>query len=348
MAALLSSASSGCSTPAAASRDNNSLADIARGTSLLVEPGTLDVQNVHAPAVLVVATWLDRFGKLSHSECSGVLIHPRVVVTAGHCVCVFRTPTPEDKPSEKPVARKAVLTRTSELQDVDITGVLDKRSSCAQKASALTVVYGPGADGGRPTVESADLHGRVLPHPEMELIAGTKAGQTRVFWNNADLAAIVLDEPVPPEVNPAALPDSEVKMGDDLVMVGYGTAEPTDYAVRQSGETEVTKMFRLQTGSVLFGMVASPMPDGGVSPVARHGDSGGGCVRKENPNVLLGVITMQMQMEGEPQMTLFTSTFSQKRWLKEIIRQADLAAGTGGGVPHSDAGSTPSPPPVAR
>ena len=348
VAAILSSAATGCSAPQAASRESPSLTDVARSSSFLVDPGTLDVENVYLPAVLVLATIVDSSGKLYPSACSGVFVHPRVVITAGHCLCLVHPPTPQDERRPEKPAKGEVVTRAHELQGAAVTGILDKRSSCAQLANVFTLAYHSGTDGGSPTVERDQYSGHVQIHPEIELISGKAEGQTKVRWNNADLAAIVLDQPVPPGIEPLALPGSEVEVGDDLVMVGYGTVEPMKRAMRQSGVTEVMRVLELETGSVLFGAKVAPGDGQDVVPVARRGDSGGACVLKKHPNVLLGIITMQTEMPDGTQMVLFTSTFSQKHWLEDTIRQADLALDGGVAVPRSDAGSTPSPRPAAR
>lgn len=332
---LLSAASAGCFASTGSSREVTSPEDVARGASFLVGPATVDAQNVYLPAVLVLTTTFDLTGDVRTMKCSGVLIHPRVVVTAGHCVCLYREPTsadnlPTDRSPEADAG--AVVTRARGLAGITVTDIIDSHSSCETTALVATLVYGkPGEEPQR-----GKHFGTVVVHPEIELIAGAAQGQSSVVWNHADLAVVLLNEPVPLKFEPLTLATSEVELGDALVMIGYGPAGTEDpYGTRRFGENAVTEIRRYQTGNVIFGAAAPPGPDGGVPALARPGDSGGACVRKKKPNELLGIVTTWERTGTGGETSNFTSIVPHREWLLQFIRRAG---------PAPDAGVAPPPP----
>ena len=148
---LLLVVSAGCSTSTGSSRDIDPRGAFAGDASLLVGPGTLDVENVHLPAVMVSAGIPDPEGGMTVRPCSGVLIHPRVAVTAGHCVCLSRSPLPRDKRPRKesatPPTATPALTRAHALEGVLITNITDTGSSCARVATVTALHYEPSKKG---------------------------------------------------------------------------------------------------------------------------------------------------------------------------------------------------------
>lgn len=354
-AALLFTASASCSVSTASSREvdpHDGFGGIAR---LLVEPGTQDVNNVFLPAVRIYIEIPDLPGQISPRNCSGTLVHPRVVVTAGHCVCLPRIPDPEEEVrlrKSRKSARRGVLTRAQMLRGASITGIIDKRSPCAQVSLVTAFVYPKPGEAPRPPTQRP---GRVLIHPEIELIEAAKKGRTGLFWNNADLAVIVFDDPMPSNFKPVLLSDSEAKVGDPLVMAGYAQRDPNEKStLRRFGDNEVTRRIPLETGNMLFSAAAPPGPKYGAPAHAEHGDSGGACVRKDDPNVLMGIITMEVETDTGAKASCFTSLFPHRRWLLEVMQRVDDAADAGVRVPGpdsgvnvlgTDAGRAPPPPP---
>lgn len=337
LVALVFAASAGCFAPAGFSREVKSPRDVPRGTFPLVGPATVDAENVYLPAVLVVTPIFDSTGNVKTMTCSGALVDPRTVVTAGHCVCLFRSPTSSDNlPADKSPESDAgvVVTRARALKGVTVTEILDKRSSCGMFPLVSTLVYGePGEEPRR-----GQYSGKVELHPEIEMIAGAVQGQSSVVWNHADLAVVRLNESVSEEVEPLRLASSEVELGDAVVMIGYGPAGPEDpYGTRRFGESVVTEIRRDKTGNVVFGAAAPPgRPDGGVPALARPGDSGGACVRKKSPNELIGIITTWARTEAIGETSEFTSIIPYREWLLQFTRRAGPAPDAGVAPPRPE------------
>jgi hypothetical protein len=315
-------------------------------------PASLDVKNVYVPAVMVSASVADvrKGGPLGN--CSGVLIDSRIVVTAAHCFCRSRALAPQD---ELPPAKSrmplglTVLTRASALQDAIVTEITDKRS-CAQRADVSTLVCEPPTvPGAPPTTRGADWAGRVFIHPDFEMIVVSKQGRKEIAWNNADVAVVLLDAPVLMDFRPVVLSDSEAKVGDALVMAGYGLGEDNSkkYGARQFGADRVTRLLNLETGSVVL-VADSPAPEDKAVANADQGDSGGPAVRKDNPNILVGIISMGANTAGGAKVSMFTSVYPHVQWLSEFIRQVKSAPDAGVTVPDAGAGEAPRPPPGLR
>jgi hypothetical protein len=218
----------------------------------------------------------------------------------------------------------AGTTHPRALDEIVLTQISDGSSSCAESSYVTTLVYGKPGD--RSPWTPGSYLGRVVIHTEFELFVGTKNGNPSVLRNRADLAALRLPESVP--FPPIRMPSSEVKVGDALVMSGFGPTKDSsrdDAGPRRVGGNVMTRFFRFGNGSLLIAAGDQPMPDGGVPAHTRKTDSGGPLVRKDAPNVLVGICTMGGTLSDGSEISYFTSAFEYVGWIRERIEQGPPA-----------------------
>ncbi|WP_224371985.1 trypsin-like serine protease [Hyalangium versicolor] len=324
----------GCaSTP---SKVSDPSAELFPPGEMLVAPGTPDLENIHLPSVMVSASIVTERGRLARKSCSGVIVHPRLVFTAGHCVCAARTTKAEDRlthftgmeptgPTRADRVVKHVVSRGSALEDVSLTSIIDAKSPCAETVTVTTVRYLSTPTGSSSRPEIRDHVGEVVIHPALEMISGRRGQAQGVVWSHADLAAIFLKEPLEDTLPRLSLTETEVRVGQAVTMVGYGTgndASPS-FGVRHFGNNRVTQLIYLETGSTAFRTEEQQLLDGEVASHAQGGDSGGACVRSSNKHELIGITSIGAQKPTGERMSIFTSVYSHRGWLLQMIKQAD-------------------------
>jgi len=160
---------------------------------ILDAAGTPDSKNRYLSTV-VVSLHKPKEG----AECSGVIIGPRNVLTAAHCVC---------KPPKSPSGRGVP------------TAMVD-HTQCSEQAYASTVRFSSthSAD----SVELRTYHGSVHPHPEFKMLVD---GDGYIVSVTADLAVVMLQKALEEKLPELRLGEDEIQSHEVLVMAGYGHGE---------------------------------------------------------------------------------------------------------------------------
>jgi hypothetical protein len=253
-------------------------------TSLFLSAGKADFENRY-PSTVMITTGDVREG----GRCSGILIAPRIVLTAGSCVCVrgrALTPGDEDK-------------------------TLIAASACAERAHAMTVVYVKVYHALLADMEVHSYGGVVRAHPELRLLLDA---QGSVVSSRADLAVILLDTTL--STNPPAtqLTGSEAEPGEFLVVAGYGYSTHTGQiqGLRYSRMNKVTSVPASPGGRILYEQ---------QGPYVYDGFQGGPCFRENKQGRwLIGIASI-----GTSNELACTSTFFYQDWLRAELQHASEA-----------------------
>lgn len=263
-----------------------------------VANGNKDEDDRYASAVMVAVSGIP--------ECSGVIIHRRLVLTAGHCVCQGRedknTITLDSSACEKTATIIAVAYSTRDRRPYFKTysGVVRVHPGFKAVLQKKKLLVPPGA-----VVNSAVLEGGVR-----YVIVNT------VAESRADLATISLDDDVESRFPITPLAKTTIQAKHPVVVVGYGADTVKDGIVDLT-QTEVTRRFGknviAQRSGEMF-IIESP------GPLALPGDSGGPCFRDDAKGISLVGINSR---SAPGRKATFTSTYSYLSWLDEELKQAD-------------------------
>jgi hypothetical protein len=250
--------------------------------SLLAHAGTLDRANQYVSTVMVTLQ-----GPGMDGGCSGVLLHPRLALTAAHCVCP---------------RREAVFQQGEGGPFIDGT-------ACAGRASVTSVSYETSENPERPTLRIRSYEGQVRPHPRFQLLLDA-SGVTRT--SSADLSVILLDQPVELPLTSVRLADSEVQVQESLVMAGYGHDRivGSRHGARYSRKNQVTRAPTSAEGRALYAQQGAALYEG---------FDGGPCFRENGQGRWLVGISGLSTSEG----LSFTSTFLYRDWLRAELQRAE-------------------------
>jgi hypothetical protein len=278
-----------------------------------VYPGPLDFKNRYLSNVIILNT----NSADMPSGCSGVLTTPSTVITAAHCVCTKREFIPSDKEKVETQLKQAVPSGGKEKKQQatwkdNILGnarTIANGSSCLSRPKVLVISY----LGSPPLFVPAEYQTRdVHPHPRFLMLNGD--GDKGLF-READLAILRLETPVTETFRSIKLPRAEVRLNEDIVMVGYGLGETeypkTAFGFRHFGESKVTRIDRLASGGTRFSALGLSL-DGGTPSRIQAGDSGGGGFSKADDTVLLGIVSSSSEQHG----SIFESIYPHQKWLE--------------------------------
>jgi hypothetical protein len=260
----------------------------------IISNSSLDTSNRYRAAVMVDG---------GRGTCSGVLIAPRVVLTAAHCVCTQR---------EMSTGESLALT------------LIDK-TTCAPTASIKVLSYRSGEES-----DDEFLTGRVKPHGELQILYNQR---NQELSSQADLAVIVL-KTAPKSTKPLRLASEQVRYAQPVTLVGYGATIPGAQSnrARRVGFNEIASIS--ENGATF--MVGKPLrvrrlykPKEHLlvrddASYSLHGDSGGPCIRERGSTLeLVGIAKTYYGGSDLVQFSEYTNTYFYLEWLRQEIANAE-------------------------
>ena len=277
----------------------------------VVEDGAQDTENRHISTVRIILNeplLESQNARRRHNfhDCSGVLIKPNLVLTAGHCVCKLRH-------------RRTDPALNAELVTLD-------SSACVKDITIIKSIYHPGNQDNEPGWTTSEYKAAaVKPHPRLKAEYRLQLNGNRIqlstLSSEADLAVIVLQRAIT-GAPVFELGRTEVQSKkDEIIMVGYGpTTDGGMSGTRHYGDNRVEGFIAPPTRSDIV-VFAVGQPRAHVL----GGDSGGPCFRNSATGSLelVGIASERVTHKDGRTLSLFTSTHSTKAWLDKVKNEAD-------------------------
>jgi hypothetical protein len=239
--------------------------------------------------------------------CSGTLISDSVVITGAHCFY------DEEKLEERPIPRGAFFV-TFGIRAV-LKGILSSKNPLSR--TVKEVIY-------------HKEHGNVLAS-ELRKSNPTLPPDQFLAWARQrlagkppnDIALLILDNPAPSEFKPASLPNpqTEAKVGDPLLIAGYGVTN-------ESNKTGTGVLFSVPTKIGSISPVEKEFVSGKtVGRSSCNGDSGGPVYLDQNQSLtLLGIVSRGPQQCAEAGVGTNTDLRFFEKWIRCGANPVDLSA----------------------